>query len=909
MNPPPAASPSRPKVLLIGWDSADWQVAAPLMAKGEMPHLRRLVERGAHAPLATLEPMLSPMLWTSIATGKRAYDHGICGFTDVSPEGKVRPVGAASRRCRAIWDILAENGVRSHVISWFATHGEQIPGGSVVSNLFQAPTAPPGQPWPPAPRGTIWPEDPETLAALNDLRLSPEEVDESIVRLFVPGAIEVDQEKDHRLGHLRVHLAEAFSVHAATCWTLQNRGWDFVAVYYRAIDELCHHFMPFHPPRLDGVPEELYSLYHDVVNSAYRLHDLFLGRLLALAGPDAHVILCSDHGFYSDHQRPKFVPKVPAGITVWHRRYGILAAAGPRIAPGAEVFGASLLDLTPTLLHLYGLPVGEDMEGKVLATLFREPPVIQSIPTWENPDRPAAPNTLLTDAESQALLETFAALGYLDRQAAAEGDQAVRATLRENTWSLARALFDGGKTERALPLLEDLVHAHPERADFARALARCQAALGLHPEARATLEAIVPTLGSGPARRLFEARLALHEGRERDALPLLDALAETHRADAEFWFLLSQANLNLRRWPQTQAAARQAIALKADHALAHLHLAISRLHQDDPAAAETAALRCLELEFATPHAHFILGLAQIALGHPDRAEAALQNAIRFAPGFARAHQWLARLYRRQTRFPELAGAQAMAELAFEARRAEAAALETRRAAAATRLRARPPRQAPAAASADNLPAAPTSEPMPPPAPAAPPITCVIVSGLPRSGTSLMMQMLAAGGLPLLTDGLRAPDDSNQEGYHEWEPVKQLPRAPGLIAQAAGRALKVVTPLLGALPRGPRYKIILMRRPLAEIARSQHRMRFGTDAEEAEVAHKIVPVLAKHVAATVELLRHAPDTDVLEVDYPSLVAAPAPVIERLAAFLGARLLPAPAAMAACVRPGLHRQREK
>ena len=88
-------TPRRPKVVLVGWDAADWKVIHPLMDAGRMPHLRALVERGAMANLATLKPVLSPMLWTSIATGKRPCDHGILGFTEPTPDGgAVQPVSA-----------------------------------------------------------------------------------------------------------------------------------------------------------------------------------------------------------------------------------------------------------------------------------------------------------------------------------------------------------------------------------------------------------------------------------------------------------------------------------------------------------------------------------------------------------------------------------------------------------------------------------------------------------------------------------------------------------------------------------------------------------------------------------------------------------------------------------------------
>src|ERR1700675_612032 len=105
----------------------------------------------------------------------------------------------------------------------------------------------------------------------------------------------------------------------------------------------------------------------------------------------------------------------------------------------------------------------------------------------------------------------------------------------------------------------------------------------------------------------------------------------------------------------------------------------------------------------------------------------------------------------------------------------------------------------------------------------------IVSGLPRSGTSLMMQMLDAGGLPVLSDGERKADTDNPRGYLEWERIKQLPKQPALIAEAEGKVVKVISQLLLSLPEGHEYRVIFMQRPLPEVLKSQDEMlrRRGT----------------------------------------------------------------------------------
>ena len=111
------------KLLLVGWDSADWQIINPLLESGAMPALQTLISRGVMGNLASMEPMISPMLWNSIATGKRPDKHGILGFIEPDPDNRdVRPFTSTSRKCKALWNILTQCHLKSQVVAWFAGH-------------------------------------------------------------------------------------------------------------------------------------------------------------------------------------------------------------------------------------------------------------------------------------------------------------------------------------------------------------------------------------------------------------------------------------------------------------------------------------------------------------------------------------------------------------------------------------------------------------------------------------------------------------------------------------------------------------------------------------------------------------------------------------------------------------------
>jgi predicted AlkP superfamily phosphohydrolase/phosphomutase/tetratricopeptide (TPR) repeat protein len=889
-------------MLLIGWDSADWKIIHPLLDQGKLPALKRLVEGGISGNLATLEPQLSPMLWTSIATGKMAYHHGVHGFTEVDPvSGRVVPVSAATRCCKTLWEMLGERGLRSHVVGWFATQGERGLKGKMVSNMYghlrgitpeQAP-----EDWPGPAAGTYWPDD--LGRELDALRVSPFEMTgDDILRAFVPRAHEVDQTRDHRLHQLAARLAEAYSIQSAATWLMEtNPEWDFMAVYFRAIDEVSHVFMPYHPPRMEGVPEGDYEMYRGVVEGIYRAHDMMLERLVELAGPETAVMLVSDHGFHSDHLRPKFTPRVPAGITVWHRAQGVIAAAGPDFKRDELIHGARLLDIAPTVLHYFGLPVGEDMEGRVLGEAFRDRRPVETVSSWEVGGEERQARGSLSAADGEALLEQFAALGYIDPLAEDPGE-AARDTRRENRWNLARACLYGGRHEMALPLLEECHAERPERTDYGQLLARTQLQAGLADEAAETLRGCIEGLGEGVTARLLMGSIETQRGNHPAALGHLERVRAADPDNLHLLFSLSECYLALRRWDEAEQTAGRMLALDPGSAQAWLIRSRCRLHRGLAAEAAAAALEAIGLQYGNPRGHFLLGAALAQTGDWAGAERALRNNLQLNPGNALAHRYLVQVYRALGRM-EAAGESELQSrvLRYAERVAGAERMEAVRREALARAGERARRSTTNAEGGREVSEAGGERQM----------EFTIVSGLPRSGTSLMMQILRAGGMDLMHDGKRTADEDNLEGYWEWEEIMMLKKNPRVIEKAEGKVVKVISALLPALPPKHRYKIIFMCRPVEEVVRSQWKMLENRGAvPKSEQAH-LIATQEVHVARMLEMLRASPAIDLLEVAFPDLVADPDVEIERVRDFLGVSITGSREAMAAAVRPELYRNR--
>jgi predicted AlkP superfamily phosphohydrolase/phosphomutase/Flp pilus assembly protein TadD len=675
------ANPLAKKVLLIGWDAADWKIANPLLDSGLMPTLDGMISDGVMGNIATLQPILSPMLWNSIATGKRAHKHGIHGFMEPDPHsGGIRPVSSTSRKVKALWNILTQRGYKTHVLGWFAGHPAEPINGVAVSDLYPHSTAPLDKPWA-LPPGAVYPERlRDTFAGL---RMHPAEVTQEAILPLIPRAAEVDQEKDRGLSTFAKILSENCSIHNAATWILQNEPWDFMAVYYNGIDHFCHAFMHYRPPRMGGVPEEKFEIYKDVVDGAYRFHDMMLETLLTLAGPDATVILVSDHGFHSDHLRPRSIPKEPAGPAVQHRPFGIFCMKGPHVKKDERIYGATLLDVAPTVLTLFGLPVGDDMDGRVLVQAFDETPEIERIPSWENEPGECGmhPGDLRMDPiAAQAVIEQFVALGYIQPQTEDQG-KAVASAVREGKYNLARQYLDCRQASEALPLLEDLCNESPKESRFKLHLAQCYLSLGRSSEARSTIEEVLKfepeektgkngdgknggekqedekenlkeetAMAAGSTQRPHPwadwllGTIDLADGKTDEAL---DALLRAEQSEPHLPNLhlrIGESYLRCRRIENAERAFKRALEIDGDSPEAHVGLAIVYLRQRRNEEAATEALIAVGLQHFSPLGHFNLGVALARLGQRERARLAFETSLTMLPGLAAAHRWLGFLY-------------------------------------------------------------------------------------------------------------------------------------------------------------------------------------------------------------------------------------------------------------------------
>lgn len=413
---------------------------------------------------------------------------------------------------------------------------------------------------------------------------------------------------------------------------------------------------------------------------------------------------------------------------------------------------------------------------------------------------------------SDALIRQFVALGYIAEQPE-DRDLAAAECIRETQWNLARVYTSTWRFSEALPLLENLCAGSPTRGDFAMALADCQLRLGLVEDAFESATAAVERYPRSPVGRFVLGQVAFTKGRFAESLAHLLEAERLGPGMAGLHCSIGLTYLRLRRWGDAERAFGQALAIDPHFALALQGLARVRLRQNKVAEAAQMALSSIGCQHDLPLSHFWLGMALLRLGQRERAIQALETSLSFQPPLRMAHRILAGVYGNT---PEgkrhgQAARDFLAHSRDRERELEAVSKEARQRHAERR---NAPKAAPPEAASGHL-------------------QFTVVSGLPRSGTSLMMRMLEAAGVPVMTDGRRVADSDNPEGYYEWEAIRTVATRPSVLREAEGKAIKVVSILLPSLPREYRYRVIFMDRPVAEVVRSQERMlqRGGGDSRD------------------------------------------------------------------------------
>jgi len=450
-----------------------------------------------------------------------------------------------------------------------------------------------------------------------------------------------DADDRDRIDELKTVIASTRTYEAIGTEILHRQPKGFHAVYNESTDTAAHVFMSFRPPRRAEVDDRRAAAFGRVMDAVYENADRMIGRLLERTGPGWNVVVVSDHGFKHGEDRPATDSRVSKGQAAdWHDRFGILVLWGPDVRRGATVEDASVLDVTPTILALYGLPRGEDMDGRVLeealepAFLAGTKPAV--IATYERGDRsPAAVVASSQDPEVMAKLRALGYIGGSDEAAPGAAPPTASAggfelegglahinrgvsLLAQRDLDGAQAEFEQAKRAGTLtPALVNLFAVHFQRRDL--------------PAAKATLTELERADPSHKALPGLRGAVADLEGNRAEAERLLRQAIERDPADGQSRTRLGHVLEDSGRLDEALAQYTEALRKAPNNAEARNYAGNVVRRKGDLARAEQLYRDAIEADPRYPGAYNNLGLMLQQRGKLEEAEQLYRKGLKQAP--------------------------------------------------------------------------------------------------------------------------------------------------------------------------------------------------------------------------------------------------------------------------------------
>ncbi len=365
------------RVLILGLDGLDWDLVLPWVEAGRMPNLKRLMDAGTWGVMETVVPILSPLIWTTIATGASADIHGVLDFVETDPEtGGLVPVSGRSRKIPAVWNVASALGLEVGVVGWWATWPAERVNGTFVSDrlYYTLQQGVPEETFHQDPPDLIFP--PERTAEFSSLRdRAVGETDWRAIRHFMnvsetafDRAVAANRGMEDPIDGMR-RIVSATRTYMGSGMVLAEDRPDLLMVYLEGTDTIGHLLAPYMPPpTLDVDPAEA-SLYAAAVPTYFEVTDRWIGRYLEKCPLEEYaVIVVSDHGFKWSKDRPRGVSGTfGATAPLWHADDAIFVVAGPDVEGRGRVEGrASVYDVAPTTAALLGIPGDPGWHGSVL---------------------------------------------------------------------------------------------------------------------------------------------------------------------------------------------------------------------------------------------------------------------------------------------------------------------------------------------------------------------------------------------------------------------------------------------------------------------------------------------------------------------------------------------------------------
>ena len=558
--------------LVVGWPNADWAGVEALLQAGRLPNMAQLNAKGCAVRVSAPPPACHAAAWTTLATGLLADRHGVLASSEIRPDRSgVQPSGQRSWRAPAFWELLEAADKRTVCVAWPATFPALRWPGSHVDERFAVATGSDFESWAMLP-DVVAP--PSLRTALRELRIHPADGLRGQVEALLPETVNADPRNDQRPLLLQAALARVGTVHAVATFLAEGE-WDLLCICYDLLRQVIGGAMPG-----DAGADALYAR---LILRVYGLHDMMLGRLMELAGPDTTVIVVGD-GTRDDQ-----------GLS----RDGFLIARGPGIvaSPGAS---HSLADLAPSLLARFGLR--HPCDGRPIGALV---PVVPTAITLN-----VRPNVVAGRASSGPALTPEIPPNLEPAQV-----NALRHCIAERLTSLADVQMARGRVAEASETLESLRRQEGNSISVLQRLVQCRALLHDAAGCLPLAQDLISLAPGNPWGHLAMAACSVLRCDDDAAQPHIDRA--TRLAGGDITVALRLGGLELLRGRHELAASRfRSILARSPDLPEALHgLGVALASTGDPNGAEQALRSSIARQNAQPLVH--LQLAEVLVGKAD----------------------------------------------------------------------------------------------------------------------------------------------------------------------------------------------------------------------------------------------------------------------------------------------------
>jgi tetratricopeptide (TPR) repeat protein len=594
--------PNRTPVFFLGLDGADWQLLDPYLRNGTMPNLAALAKEGRTGVLTTIQPPLSPLVWTTMMTGASPLEHGILDFTRRNPEtGAEEPITRGERRVPAVWNLADLEGRSSAIFGMWATWPAEPVRGLMVADRFFSFTSkdrPPGIVHP--PDREVWARETlgrvESETGYDDLHeylpwLDRAAYDEAVAR---------PDPYAHPVSALRRILVETRAYDALARSWLDKETPDLTVLYFQGTDTIGHVFAPYAPPRQPGISEEdfeQYRRYSRVPALYFAEVDRLLGAWRKWAGEHGAVLMiASDHGFLWGDGRPQGLENTAATAGLWHRDEGIYLLQGPGIEP-AERGRGRVDQVCATLLALLGLPPGQDIAGPpLLGSPASDGKPMDYRARWKPAPVPKLPAAGGTEGDEE--VAKLRALGYLGSDSGRGSGTRTPASYNNEGLLLRQA----GRTVEAARAFERALDLSPNQASALWNLSELLESKDRDRSDDLLMRAVEAGLPGGTERVLGRVRQSDPDRRLR----LLDRALAVRTDEPKLWIARGQTRFERRECRQALTDFEKAASLAPAEPLAFNGAGLASLCLEDPAGAARAFRRSLEIDPAQPEIREVL---------------------------------------------------------------------------------------------------------------------------------------------------------------------------------------------------------------------------------------------------------------------------------------------------------------